>query len=183
MRDILAEYEKAKYEKIWNISLYRKVCISERFIKIIPSLLNMKQGGKLIDFGCGTGRTSQIMKGLGYSVVGVDHAKNCLDRNVDIDFVEACLWDLPESLSGDYGLCTDVMEHIPEEKVSDVLESIKRSVPICFFCIDDEVDLMGDAIGERLHLTIKPMSWWYKKLRSHFGYVQGYKNDVFIVKR
>lgn len=145
--------------------------------------MKLEQGKTLVDFGCGTGRPAKLIKDMGLNVIGIDHAYNCLDDGVDIDFRLACLWDLPEDITGEYGLCTDVLEHIPEEKIDAVLAGIKRAVPICFISVEDKPDLAGPRIGEVLHVTVKPIKWWYNKLKEHFGYVQGYTDKVFIVKR
>tara|TARA_R110000803_G_scaffold56920_1_gene114471 strand:+ start:952 stop:1524 length:573 start_codon:yes stop_codon:yes gene_type:complete len=181
MQGILAEKEQIKYEKIWTFPAYRRLAVGDSFIGHINKLLGLEAGKTLIDFGCGTGRPAQKIKDLGLRVVGIDHAKNCLDAEVDIEFIQSCLWTLPEGLTGDYGLCTDVLEHIPTEKVDDVLRGIKRCVPVCFISVDDVPDNMGALIGEKLHMTVRSLTWWENKLNEHFHYVKAYSQKTFIV--
>ena len=38
------------------------------------------RGGKALDFGCGTGRSTRFLRGLGFDVVGVDISEHMLER-------------------------------------------------------------------------------------------------------
>jgi SAM-dependent methyltransferase len=53
------------------------------------------QGTKAIDFGCGTGRSTRFLRGLGFDVVGVDISEHMLARARELDPV------------GDYRLVPD----------------------------------------------------------------------------
>ena len=124
----------------------------------------------VIDFGCGTGRAAKKFEEQDFPVVGVDFVRAALET--EIAFVEACLWDMP-SFKADWGFCTDVMEHIPPEKVPDVLEQIHaRTKKGCFFQIALTKDSFGDRIGERLHLTVQSLDWWTDELSKHWGHVK-----------
>ena len=57
-----------------------------------------------------------------------------MPRETGVPFVNACLWDF--CLKADIGFCVDVMEHIPPEKVGDVLDRIKDAVGRVFFQIN-----------------------------------------------
>lgn len=123
----------------------------------------------VIDFGCGTGRATKKFVDMGFSAVGVDFV-NAVQG--DVPFIHACLWAMPD-MSADWGFCADVMEHIPPEKVSDVLHQIRRrTTKGCFFQISLTKDSFGDRIGERLHLTVQPADWWSEQLNKHWGRVK-----------
>ena len=77
----------------------------------------------------------------------VDIAANCLDAGIDMPLIVTPLWDLPADLSGDFGVCCDVMEHIPTDKVDDVLSGIAKAVPRAWFHISSEPDAFGVAVG------------------------------------
>jgi len=62
-----------------------------------------------------------------------------------------------------YGYCTDVMEHIPPDKVDRVLDHILKAAQHVFFSISTQEDNCGELIGETLHLTIESYGWWLKK--------------------
>lgn len=181
----LAERERQKYERMWNVSAYRNYAPGEKLAHTAFSEMAMKPGDKLIDFGCGTGRPAMEFQRLGASVLGVDHATNCLDQGSNITFLQCCLWDMPPNLLTDYGYCTDVMEHIPPEKVDAVLSEIKRIVRNkVFFQIATFPDGMGKRIGETLHLTVQHPDWWKAKLSEHWGSVImcGDRNCIAIVQ-
>lgn len=182
MTDVEA-YERGKYERMWAIPAYRNYSPGE---KALPALLSMLQtGSSIADFGCGTGRASRLLRSHGFMVTAIDFAENCLDENVDVPFIRACLWDLPGDLIFDFGYCTDVMEHIPPSKVHATLKCIADSTRYStFFQIATFTDRFGDEIGERLHLSVQPPSVWESALMKHWPHVQmlhGGRNARFWV--
>lgn len=169
--------EQAKYEKIWSFSDYRKVSPGEILVENAISEMCMPEGASLVDFGCGTGRAAQYFKDLGFYVIGVDFASNCLDPDVDIIFRQKCIWE-PMGLKSDYGFCTDVMEHIPPEYVDQTLSQISNTVRHhCYFQIACRKDGYGRLIGEPLHLTVRTAKWWENTLSEHFTSVRVCKAD------
>jgi SAM-dependent methyltransferase len=159
--------ERDKYERMWRVDEYRGNSPGEQLVDVAISELGMKPGESVIDFGCGPGRATQRLKNLGFDVLGIDIAENSRDKGIDVPFRLGCLWDLPDDIApADWGLCCDVMEHIPPEKVGSVLQNIraktKRGVlfNIAFFH-----DGFGNVIGERLHLTVQPREWWLDRLK------------------
>jgi len=183
--DNLAERERQKYEQMWGVNAYRKHAPGEKLAQLAFEEMGMQKGNTLIDFGCGTGRPALQFQRMGAAVTGVDHASNCLDDRVNINFLKCCLWDMPPNLEADYGYCTDVMEHIPPEKVHDVLSEIKRIIrKKAFFQIATFPDGMGKHIGKTLHLTVQPASWWEAKLSEHWDNVtiRGNRNCIAIVQ-
>lgn len=164
----LAALEREKYERVWAFSKYREYSPGEQLVEKSVTDLGMKPGDTIIDFGCGSGRAAQKFSDLGFGVLAIDHAKNCLDENVGVSFIQENLWDMPSWLRSQWGFCTDVMEHIPEEKVERVLQTIHETVTQgVFFQIHLGPDSSGlRLIGEPLHLTIKPADWWLDLLKE-----------------
>ena len=177
--------EQEKYEEIWKHDVYRKLAPGELMVDDALVALGMAPGDSVIDFGCGTGRAAQKLKTLGYKVTGVDFAANCLDVGVDIDFKQACLWQLPD-IKADWGYCTDVMEHIPTEKVLDVVKGIaERSEKGVYFNIATRDDALGGRIGRKLHMTVMPAQAWLEVLTLFWGDIsikEGEEDVVFICK-
>jgi SAM-dependent methyltransferase len=168
--------EKTKYEKMWDIDMYRLTSPGEQAATEFLSQAKPLKDSTVIDFGCGTGRGGLMICALGNTVVTLlDFAGNALDEDVmkaTITQSKRISWlqhDLtkPIPITASYGFCTDVMEHIPPEQVDLVLKNILRSAAHVFFQIDLGEDNMGARIGETLHLSIHPYSWWVKKLRDH----------------
>ena len=70
------------------------------------------RGTRALDVGCGTGRSSRFLRGLGFEVVGVDISRPMLDRALNLD---------PD---GDYRLMgEDRLDSIEEESFDLILSA------------------------------------------------------------
>ncbi len=176
----LEDRERAKYEQIWTHDVYRKTAPGESMVDMAVELLDMKQGQSVIDFGCGTGRASAKLLAMGYDVLSIDHAANCVDAGIALNFKQACLWDLPD-VTADIGYCTDVMEHIPMEKVGAVLAGIARTTKKAFFNIATRDDSLGSLIGKKLHMTVIPASDWLKLMQGYWSSVRMVENEGEVI--
>lgn len=165
--------EQSKYEKLWATEAYRQVSPGEMWAQTFLKQANVKMDSDAIDFGCGTGRGALMLALFGgMKVTMLDFAANCLDpevaqaletQNGRLKFHEQDLTK-PIPVSAAYGYCCDVMEHIPTEDVQTVLKNILGSAHHVFFGISTVDDVMGALIGEPLHLSVYPMSWWLEQL-------------------
>lgn len=173
-RAATAEDEKRKYERMWTIPGYRVSSPGEDLVDAAVTALGMESGQSVIDFGCGPGRATKKLRDMGFTVLGLDIAENCRDEGMDFPFRLECLWNLPADIEpADWGYCCDVMEHIPPEHVDAVLAGIRaKTRKGAFFNIAFFHDGFGNVIGERLHLTVQPQSWWLDRLRQHWPMVE-----------
>lgn len=159
--------EKDKYTRMWSMYSYRHYSPAENIVNQIKERLMPL--GKVLDFGCGTGRAAAILSKEGYDVTLIDFAPNCLDQEAaELPFVELDLSE-PIPLRGDCGYCVDVMEHIPTESVETVIKNVMKAAPRVFFQISTINDTCGVTIGKELHLTVQPHFWW-KSLFEKLGY-------------
>jgi len=169
--------EKDKYRLIWMFPQYREISPGEHIADFY--LEQFKPEGKVIDFGCGTGRAGVKFKAAGLEPILVDFADNCRDEAAeDLYFVE---WDLTQPIPGnaEHGFCTDVMEHIPTGDVETVIRNIMNAANKTFFQISTIDDTGGDLIGADLHLTVKPHPWW-KELFQDMGYKVDFAQNAGI---
>src|SRR5258708_2468618 len=184
--------EALKYGKLWenteggdDANLYRKVAPGEQLAQEFLKMARPKAGATCIDFGCGTGRGAFMLALLGgMKVLMVDFVRNSLDQDVRdmlvtqshaLSFMKADLGQ-PIPAAAEYGFCTDVMEHIPREKVGRVLGNILTASQHVFFSISTTDDSCGKLIGETLHMTVAPYEWWLR-LFNEIGYVVHYSSD------
>lgn len=167
--------ERAKYEKMWKFEQYRAVAPGEGIAAQFLAQARPKPGSEVIDFGAGTGRGALMLALLGGCKVHMlDFAENCLDEEVkqalttQAHALKFTLHDLykPVPIAAPYGFITDVMEHIPPEYVDRVLQNILAAAQHCFFQISCVDDVCGALIGEPLHLSVHPFTWWLEKLQS-----------------
>jgi len=185
--------EREKYQKVWQFEQYRKYAPGEQLAKKFLDVVQPEPDSDVIDFGCGTCRGSILIALLGRcNMKMVDFAPNCIDAEMQqainaqkrLTFIEHDLTQ-PLDLKAEYGYCTDVMEHIPEQDVQKVLTNILKSAKKCFFQISTEPDAFGALIGEKLHMTVKPFEWWVDELRKlgcYFYYVEREPNcAIFYV--
>jgi SAM-dependent methyltransferase len=178
--------EKEKYEKMWAIEDYRAVSPGEQLAQLFLSQAKPLPDSTVIDFGCGTGRGGLMIALFGKAIVTMlDFAENALDEDVKnatitqphrISFLQHDLNE-PAPVIASYGYCTDVMEHIPPEEVDVVLQNILNAASHVFFNISTVPDVMGERIGEPLHLTVESYEWWAKKLQKH-GAVVHWSHDM-----
>jgi 2-polyprenyl-3-methyl-5-hydroxy-6-metoxy-1,4-benzoquinol methylase len=106
-------------------------------------------GGSILDYGCG-------------KAVGWNRMKRELDYPLLTLYDPAFKpYENKPTTQFDMVICTDVMEHIPEEDVMDVLKDIfsfaRKGV---FLGVSTKLanKLLPD--GRNAHLTVKPASWW-----------------------
>ncbi len=160
--------EREKYERMWSEGAYRIVAPGEHCVETFCGVAQPR--GAVIDFGCGTGRAGLAMVAHGLDVTLIDFAANCRDEAArSLPFIQHDL-TRPVPISAPYGLCTDVMEHIPTQDVDAVLRNVFAAAETVFFQISTVPDQMGALIGHDLHLTVQPHSWWLDRLQQ-FGEV------------
>lgn len=169
--------EREKYEKIWQHEEYRAISPAEQ---ILPGLLkaldyNPMISETLIDFGCGTTRATKKLQDYGYSVLGVDIAYNALsDESSGVPLLVCAIEDIPRSVQAAYGICIDVLEHIPLARLSETLRVMSRSVALrTLVQVANFEENHGTAlIGEPLHFIFEDRKWWKAKLAEVFTLVE-----------
>jgi hypothetical protein len=180
------ESERAKYERIWGYEAYRRVSPGFNDLDRALTLLDPPRVARIADLGCGTGRVVKALQERGYIAIGVDITSNALEE--DVPFVRAALWDADSLPRVDYALCTDVLEHIPTERVRDTLKAIHGAVGVaCYLNIDTIPDSFGVLIGEPLHMTVMGHEAWRAILKEFWSDVEpieaGERQAVFICRK
>jgi len=133
-----------------------------RHASLMTGLIRSFGVKSVLDFGCGPNQT--LLKALtgrcrGVAFFGYDPAV--------IYPVGLCTntWDTSHV---DMVISTDCFEHIPEDELDQCFSLILGKTPkIVFFviCTRSAVAVLPD--GTNAHKTVKPGSWWVKKIQSY----------------
>jgi len=93
-----------------------------------------------------------------FAFVGVDIASNCRNPDCPVPLVVAGLWEDLDIGTYDAVICTDVLEHIPEELLPPVIANIERLAPHGYLVIS--LRESAHKFPWPLHLTVKSAEWW-----------------------
>lgn len=162
------------YEHIWKtLPEYRTVSPGDDSVPAFLAVATPHAGATVIDFGCGTGKASNRLADSGLFVEALDFARNCLDDDVaemaaDGSRIRFTQHDLtqPLAIKAEYGFCSDVLEHIPEEKIDAALTTILSAARFNFLVISTQPDHFGEHVGHPLHVTVHDKAWWEAKLKE-----------------
>jgi 2-polyprenyl-3-methyl-5-hydroxy-6-metoxy-1,4-benzoquinol methylase len=126
--------------------------------RIMPEIYELRPKS-ILDYGCGQSRLIDL----------IDNSGQTQTYRYDPSIEEIAR--KPVS-SVDLVLNTDVLEHIPEEDLDDVLADIRGLSSNVFFSISTVPAQQILPSGENAHCTVKPHSWWKQKLEKHFDNVE-----------
>lgn len=147
--ELIAQYREIHAQKVYGRSSEVMVGYIQRPLDDLPKIRSV------LDFGCGQSRLVDWIGAInGAKVYRYDPAiPEFAEMPVDkVDLV----------------ICTDVMEHIPEEDVSDILATIRSLSKHAFFNISVRSAKEILPNGENAHCTVQPPPWWRARLLEHF---------------
>lgn len=190
--DPASEVERAKYVRAYTQSQrYREksgkhIFMDEQAVRKYVATLQNKD--LAIDFGCGNGSSALLLNELGFEqidlidFVGLDHAPEEVLKLRDEGKAAFYRWSLWERNMqtldpANFTVCTDVMEHIPEDKVDAVMGTIRAKTDPFDGVSYWRIALWGSETPEQkakakanyggeLHVTVRPAVWWVEKLKK-----------------
>lgn len=127
----------------------------ENYLEEISLIIDYIQPKNVLDYGCGKGvlLNNLIKKYPKINFYGYDPAVSKYKKlpTQKIDLI----------------INTDVLEHIPEEYLPDVIKDISSLCDNCFFAIHHALAYTLLPNGQNAHYTVKP-PFWYQRLMSKY---------------
>jgi len=171
-RDPVLLAERAKYDQVWRLPQYRVKSHGLNLWMSAPEIFP-DPPGRVLDIGCGLGRLFGTLRDNGVDAWGVDWIPHALEAWVaerhGAHFVQSCIWDMTWERRFNLGVCTDVMEHIPEERVARSLDAIAAACELVVFKI---ANFPSNSLGAELHPTQRPAEWWMDQMTAQGGAVE-----------
>jgi len=148
-------YKTPSKGRLWNF-FCRRVSFFTDYLKDMPR-------GNVLDVGCGRGQLMRVLRSLGYAVEGTEIA-DCLFAD---DLLGLSVKQLPcsrlgeiPSASYDYVICTEVLEHLNDEReVEQAIGNLARISRKHVLISTAGTKGSGSPKGQT-HLTIRPREWW-----------------------
>lgn len=86
----------------------------------------------------------------------------------------------------DLVVCLDVLEHVETDKVAAVVEhlaSLAKSAVFATVCTRPASEHKLLADGTNPHATVRPLSWWIRRLGKRFSHVEwhGHGNHEYVI--
>ena len=127
------------------------------YLNLIVDLVHDTKSESLLDYGCG--------KAEGY--LKYNHHKNWGIMPELYDPAIEKFSKLPEG-NFDGVISFDVLEHIPEEEIPQVIKEIfEKANKFVFLGIDTSPAMAVLSNGENARCTQKPIEWWVNMINTH----------------
>ncbi len=159
---LIAQYREIHATRAYGRSSEVYAGLIQRQLDGIPPIKSV------LDFGCGQSRL----------VDWVAKLNDAEARRYDPAIPE---FATPPTQPADLVICTDVMEHIPENDIDDLFAQIRALTSHAFFAISlvEAVETLPN--GENAHCTVRPKNFWDRRLRKHFPtlrHVRSFENNA-----
>jgi hypothetical protein len=128
------------------------------YLKILKSIIDFMGAKIILDYGCGKG-------GLVYALREIYPEREV--HGYDPSNPEFGSLNIEKA---DLVICTDVLEHIPENILPSVLEKIADLSSACFFSLHHGKAATILPDGRNAHCTIKDKTWYEQLIRKYFGF-------------
>lgn len=137
-------------------------------LEIIASLCRHIEVSRAIDYGCGNSRALERLWPQAERAL-YDPAMPGRDR--------------PPAGQFDVGLCTDVLEHVPEDELHELLKYLWELSTRWVFVIHTAPARQLLPSGENAHVTQRPAAWWGKIIGQFFngGLAEWQTNNAYRV--
>ena len=164
--------EQARYADLWSALPDQYGQVSPGLEMLPLFLAHATPPQTILDAGCGSGRAAVALQAAGFEVLLTDlTSEGLVPEARGLPFHPACLWQplRPAIRRGlvDWVYCCDVLEHVPPQFTMLAIDQMLRVARLgVFLSIALVPDQFGVWVGEALHQTVQPFTWWRDSLRE-----------------
>jgi len=137
-----------------------------KYIDIIKQAVEETHSSSLLDYGCGKGRHYSTTLENGFTFLEYINI-------ADSTKYDPCYPEFntePTQEKYDCVICTDVLEHIPEEDISWVINRLMEyTSKVAVIAVGFGPAKKKLPNGENAHICDKPESWWAEKFQRWTG--------------
>jgi 2-polyprenyl-3-methyl-5-hydroxy-6-metoxy-1,4-benzoquinol methylase len=158
------EVDSSVYDQYYQEAQHRyEDSYGRRFIKDVCRNLDFNTA---LDAGCGSGIIVRYLRAKGYVARGIELSDwivhtQCADLLQDGAVQIGSLDKLPyRDNSFDLVFSSDVLEHIPEDVIPQVVSELVRVSRRDLFL---SISLRPSSMNNKYHLTLKPREWWERR--------------------
>ncbi len=146
-----------------NIEQYKQLHKQEKdygnskdFLEELCLVIDFLKPKTILDYGCGKGGRIEELKKIypNIDIYGYDPAIE------GKDFLPIHKVDLVINF--------DVLEHIPEDEIEDVVKKISSISQNVYFGLHHALAVFHLPNGENAHCTVKPIFWYYELFNKYF---------------
>jgi len=159
---LIDQYKQLHKNEVYGMSsIYLVVPVSEIISKTKPK--------RVLDYGCGQSRLLNVL----------------YENYPDIDFVkyDPAIKKYSNKPTGKFDLviCTDVLEHIPEDCLDYILMDISSLSKNVLFNISTKTAIWHLPDGSNCHKTVKEKEWWVELLNNYFDEPKIFYSKYFML--
>jgi hypothetical protein len=132
----------------------------------IIDILNIKRGDTVLDYGCAKGYLVKALRLLHRDAWGFDISRYAYD-NADLStksyliYSEGPYFPYSNNISYKYGICKDVLEHIPLEDLKKLLVDLRVEKLFTVVPLGNEGEYFAQANNmDNTHVICEPTEWW-----------------------
>jgi len=145
-------------KEAWD-ELYRSQFRPWRGITSLDTPFPFKEGDKIVDIGCGNGKTSLALIEAGYNVIGIDISEVAVDAcdrlyKEKMRAIVASITEMPfHDGMEDGAVMIHILEHIEADEIQDAIKEVFRIIRpggLVFVRVFHKDDMRADC-GERIN--------------------------------
>jgi SAM-dependent methyltransferase len=130
--------------------------------------LRVEKEETLLDFGCAKGFLVKALRTLGYNAFGVDISTYAIMSADDATAPYLSLISgIIEYAAFDWVLAKDVLEHVPEECLVELLTKLHARKMFAAMPLGDGREyVIGRMEDDVTHIIRRPLEWWVEQFRA-----------------